>query len=96
MKLVAPLTVKIMVDKRSKDAPFIAYTPELDITSCGPNEEKARENLHEAVEIVLEETERKGKLTELLEDLGFQKEKKGWVPPRVSFEPFFFPKLKLT
>lgn len=96
MEIVTPLTIKIMVDKRSKDAPFIAYTPELDVVSCGPTEEKARQNLHEAVEIALEEAARKGKLSELLEDLGFQKEKKGWVPPRVSFEPFFLPNLKFT
>ena len=91
-----PMTVKIIVDKRSKDAPFVAYTPELDVTSCGPTEEKARKNLHEAVEIVLEEAERKEKLPELLEGMGFQKEKQGWIPPRISFEQFFFPKLKFT
>lgn len=96
MDTLLPLTVKIMVDKRSKDASFIAYTPELDVTSCGPTEEKARKNLHEAVEIVLEEIERKGKLKELLQEMGFQKEKSRWLPPRISLEPFFLPKLKLT
>ena len=84
---------KIIVDKHSKDAPFIAYAPELDIASCGPTEEKARENLHEAVKITMQEIERKGKLTEFLKEMGFQKEKTHWVPPRVSFEPFFFPRL---
>lgn len=95
MGTILPMTVKIMLDKRSKDAPFVAYTPELDVASCGPSEEKARQNLHEAVEIVFEEAKRRGKLTELLEEMGFQKEKTGWVPPRVSFEPFFS-KLRLT
>ena len=90
------MTVKIIVDKRSKDSSFIAYTPELDVASCGLTEEKARKNLHEAVEIVLEEAEKKGKLSDLLEEMGFQKEKKRWMPPRVSLEPFFFPNLKLT
>ena len=88
-----PLTIKITLDKRSKDAPFIACTPELDVASCGPTEEKARENLKAAISIVLEEMQKKGKLTELLMELGFQKEKKQWIPPRVSFEPFFFPSL---
>ena len=93
METMLPLTIKITLDKRSKDAPFIAYSPELDVASCGPTEEKARENLKAAVSIVLEEMQRKGKLTELLIELGFQKEKKQWIPPRVSFEPFFFPSL---
>lgn len=93
MQLMVPLTVKIIIDKHSKDAPFVAYTPELDVASCGPTEEKARKNLQEAVNIVIEEVESKGKLNELLEELGFQKEKQHWIPPRVSFEPFFIPSL---
>ena len=96
MKTVFPLIIKMTMDKRSKDAPFVAYASEVDVASCGSTEEKARQNLHEAVEIVLEEAERKGKLPELLEDLGFQKEEQGWIPPKVIFEPFFFPKLKFT
>ena len=86
-----PMTVKITIDKRSKDAPFVAYAPELDLASCGPTEEKAKENLHEAVEIFLEEMQGKGKLEEFLKEFGFQKEKSRWIPPRVSFEPFFLP-----
>ncbi|OGH21228.1 MAG: hypothetical protein A2958_01870 [Candidatus Levybacteria bacterium RIFCSPLOWO2_01_FULL_38_13] len=96
MKIAAPMTVKIMIDKRSKDAPFVAYTPELDVASCGPTEDKARQNLHEAIEIVLEEAERKGRLKELLEELGFQKKKGRLIPPRVTFETFLFPKIRLT
>lgn len=91
MQILLPLTIKITVDKHSKDAPFVAYTPELDVASCGPTEEKARKNLQEAVTIVLEEIKKKGKLKELLEEMGFQKEKQQWIPPRISFEPFSIP-----
>lgn len=91
MEIMLPLTVKIIYEKESKDAPFVAYTPELDVVSCGPTEEKARENLREVVEIVLEEAQRKGKLDELLKEMGFKKEKKVWRAPRISFEPFLFP-----
>jgi predicted RNase H-like HicB family nuclease len=75
METMLPLTVKIIVDKHSKDASFIAYATELDISSCGPTEEKARENLHEAVKILVQEVESKGKLAEFLREMGFQKEK---------------------
>ena len=91
MDVMLPMTVKITIDKRSKDAPFVAYAPELDLASCGPTEEKAKKNLHEAVEIFLEEMRGKGKLEEFLKEFGFQKEKSRWIPPRVSFEPFFLP-----
>ncbi|MBF8249622.1 MAG: hypothetical protein HW400_223 [Candidatus Levybacteria bacterium] len=96
MDISMPMTVKITVDNHSKDAPFVAYTPELDVASCGPTEEKARQNLHDAVEIVVEEAEKKGKLKKLLKELGFQKEKGRLISPRVSFETFFFPKLRLS
>lgn len=91
MQIMLPLTVKIIKDKRSKDAPFVAYTSELDVASCGPSESKARQNLHEAVEILLEEIDKKGDLKVFLEELGFQKLNKAWVPPVISFEPFSFP-----
>lgn len=90
MEMLLPLTIKIIEDKKSKDAPFIAYSPEFDVSSCGPTEEKARQNLHEAITIFVEEVEKKGKLKEILEELGFQKKRKGWKVPRVSFEPFSF------
>lgn len=60
MSLVFPLTIKIIYESESEDAPFVAYTPELDVASCGPTEEKARSNLLEAVKIVLEEAEKHG------------------------------------
>lgn len=93
MDVMLPMTIKITVDNRSKDAPFIAYAPELDVASCGPTEEKARKNLHESVKILMQEVESKGKLTEFLKEMGFQKEKTHWIPPRVSFETFFYPRL---
>lgn len=91
MQVILPLTVKIIMDKRSKDAPYVAYTPELDVSSCGPTESKARENLHEAAQILLEEINKKGELPTFLEELGFQRKNKNWIPPTISFEPFSFP-----
>lgn len=93
MPILLPLTIKIIIDKRSKDAPYVAYTPEVDVASCGPTEEKARQNLQQAVKIVLEEIHKKGKIEEFLRESGFQKEKQRWIPPRVSFETFSFPSL---
>lgn len=52
-----PLTIKTFVDKSSKDAPYVAYSPEVDVASCGPTEEKARKNLKDAVEAVVEEVQ---------------------------------------
>lgn len=77
------MTVKIIYDKHSGDAPYIAYNPELDVSSCGLTEKKARENLHEVVGIVLKEAGKK--------EAGFEKEKRTWKSPRIIFESFRFP-----
>ena len=55
MSISLPLTTKIFLDKRSSDAQYVAYCPELDVASCGPTKEKARFMLSEAIKIVLEE-----------------------------------------
>lgn len=91
MEMLIPLTIKIMVDRSSKDTPYIAYTPEFDVASCGPSEEKARDNLQEAVGIVIQEIKRKGGLIEFLQEMGFQREKGKWIPPRVTLESFLIP-----
>ena len=63
-----PLTIKIIYEKEAKSAPFVAYSPELDISSCGPTEEKAVENLHEAIELTLSGAAEDGTLESLLKD----------------------------
>ena len=64
MKL--PLTIKVFYEGTSKDAPWVSYNPELDVASCGPTEKKARENLKEAIDIVLSGAKEDGNLKELL------------------------------
>ena len=61
-QLSFPVAVKMIYEPESEDAPFVAYSPELDVSSCGASEEDARRNLDEAIQIVFEEVNRKGKL----------------------------------
>ncbi len=49
---------------------YVSYCRELDLASCGRTVEEAWKNLHEAFEIFLEETVKKGTLQELLEEAG--------------------------
>lgn len=53
MQPTLPITVKIILEKDSADAPFVAYSPELDVASAGPSEEVARQNLREAIKLAL-------------------------------------------
>lgn len=55
MSLKFPITIKVIYEKEAKNAPYVAFIPEFDISSCGKTEEKAKKNVKEALEITLEE-----------------------------------------
>ncbi|HMV49127.1 MAG TPA: hypothetical protein PLD20_05120 [Blastocatellia bacterium] len=52
---------------------YVAYAPELDLSSCGGTQAKAEANLLEAVRLFLEEADRMGTLQEILGEAGFVK-----------------------
>ena len=63
---------------------YIAYCPELDISSCGDSVEKAREMLKTAVRLFVEEAEKMGTLRDILEESKYTRDAGGrWVPPRL-------------
>lgn len=49
---------------------FIAYVPELDVSTCGDNEAEARRNIAEAVRGFLETAQEQGTLNEILQEAG--------------------------
>ena len=62
---------------------IVAYSPALDISSCGDTEEHARVRFAEAVSIFLEELHQMGTLVEVLEECGWHRTlpKHTWAPP---------------
>lgn len=90
MDIRVPLTIKLTEDKQSKSAPWVAYTPELDVVSCGPTRDKARKNLYEAVQIVLRGAAEDGNLKDLFLEAGFEIKASGLIPPKVSLDKFTF------
>ena len=63
---------------------YVAYCPELDVSSCGDDVGQARENLRTAVRLFVEEAEKMGTLTDILQESGYQKGSSGqWIPPRL-------------
>ena len=61
---------------------YVAYTPELDVSSCATSEAKAQKNLLEAVRLYLEEAEKKGSLQQILKEAGFVQRKQTLVGPK--------------
>ena len=49
---------------------YVAHTAELDLSSCGGTQQKAIQNLKEAVRLFLEEAEKMGTLERILEEVG--------------------------
>jgi predicted RNA binding protein YcfA (HicA-like mRNA interferase family)/predicted RNase H-like HicB family nuclease len=63
---------------------FIAYSPKLDISSCGNSMEEARKNLKTAVRLFLEEAEKMGTLEEILREAGYEKtDGSHWITPHL-------------
>jgi hypothetical protein len=54
---------------------YVAYTPELDLSSCATTQTKAQKNLIEAVRLFWEEAEKKDSLSQILEGAGFERPK---------------------
>jgi predicted RNase H-like HicB family nuclease len=50
---------------------FVAHTRELDLSSCGGTQQKALQNLKEAVRLFLEEAEKMGTLEQILAEAGY-------------------------
>lgn len=61
----------------------VAYSPALDISTCGNDENQARRMFSEAAIIFLNELKDMGTLEEVLEESGWHKDarKKAWLPP---------------
>lgn len=74
------LTTKIWKEGKH----YIAYTPELDVTSQGKTSEQAERRLREAVGIFLDETKKMGTFEEALQSLGISKKQNRLMMPRIS------------
>jgi predicted RNase H-like HicB family nuclease len=62
---------------------FIAYTPALDISTCGDTIEDAQKKFTELVHVFFEELIADGTLDETLLNSGWQKKELQWIPPIV-------------
>ena len=60
-------TTQIFKEGRS----FVAYTRELDLSSCGDTGQKTLQNLKEAVCLFLEEAGKMGTLEQVLAEAGY-------------------------
>lgn len=72
-------TVQVWKDGRA----YVAYTPDLDVSSCGDTLAQAKSRLRQAVELFLEEAAAMGTLDEILSEAGFEKRGGMFRPRRI-------------
>ena len=73
---------------------YVSYCPELDVTSCGEDVQKAKKNLIEVIMINIEETKKMGTFEQFLEDCGLEEIDAGILSVRkelVGFTPIEVP-----
>ncbi|MHB8730530.1 MAG: type II toxin-antitoxin system HicB family antitoxin [bacterium] len=76
---IGEITYTIQVFKEGKF--YVAHAPELDVASQGATVEDAKEHLREAIEAFVEEAQRMGTLTEILEEASYERTPEGWKAP---------------
>ena len=62
---------------------FVAYSPALDLSTCGKNYNEVKKRFNEITEIFFEEIIKNGHLTEVLQELGWKQIRAKWMPPAV-------------
>jgi len=77
------LAVKLPVSIFKEGKYFVAYTPALDLSTSGKSFKEVKRRFSEVVNIFFEELFKKGTLGEVLQELGWRKIHKEWIPPSV-------------
>jgi len=79
---MVPIDFDIIVFK--EDKVYVAYCPELEVSSCGNSVEHAKEMLKTAVRLFIEEAEKMGTLEDILNEANYAKDTSGkWIPPKL-------------
>ena len=66
IKIAASIPLCFLKEGKS----FVAFSPALDLSTCGKTYEEAKKNFQEALEIFFEECLRMGTLAQVLEQCG--------------------------
>jgi predicted unusual protein kinase regulating ubiquinone biosynthesis (AarF/ABC1/UbiB family) len=70
---------------------FVAYTPALDISTYGKSKAEAQKNFEELVDTFFSSFEDSRELGQVLESMGWTKEKTTWQPPKMEQKTFSVP-----
>lgn len=75
--------ISLTIQVWKENSTYVAYTPELDVSSCADSLRQAKARLREAVGLFLEEAWRMGTLADILAEAGFERHGKTYRARRV-------------
>lgn len=78
-----PGSINFTTEIWKEGAHFVAWAPELDISSMGNTIDEARQNLREAAGLFVGEAEKLGTLHNILEEAGYIRVEAGWRAPEI-------------
>jgi hypothetical protein len=95
-KMTQRIEARIPVMFFEEDNKIIAYSPALDLSTCGYTEEQARKRFLEASQIFFDELIKMGTIEDVLSECGWRKVtgQKTWAPPiyrNCTVEPIQIP-----
>jgi|GEM_PF-665679 len=84
---VVEMSVDLPVTVKQEGHMFVAYSPTLDLSSCGSTEAEAIDMFNEAVRIFFNDLVQHNTVHQVLSDLGWKLQSSkqgGWIPPKIS------------
>lgn len=75
------MDLKLTVEIFQENGMYIAYVPQLDVSSGGKTVEEARRSIRDAVGGFLEAAKHAGTVEQILEESGFVRGSHGWRGP---------------
>lgn len=82
------MSIELPVAFIEEDDAVVAYTPALDLSTCGKDHEDAKRMFAEAVQIFFKDLADNDTLEEVLGGLGWKRSAQhaAWYPPKISHE----------
>lgn len=86
MKHLKAITASLSVTFFKEREQIVAFSPALDLSTCGNTFQEARERFAEAADLFIEESVKMGTLEQVLLSCGWVKEPRPqphWIPPQI-------------
>ena len=83
---MSQMDVQLPVALIKEDDQIVAYTPALDISTCGKTEAEARARFDELVRMFFADLIETNSIDTVLTELGLERHETRWSPPAVSQE----------